>query len=263
MSFLKWTDYVVKTPSVGGLTHLFAVLFTLFLSLIASKTAKKVTNKKADMIVLLYGLFILVLEIYKQLYMTYILNDGIYGWSYFPYQFCSVPMYVALICPFIKNEKVKTAGYTFIATYGLLAGRLVICVPLVVFTNRLSLNIHTILWHSMQVVIGIFIGNQRRIGSDYKMLIRGIMVFLIVVVVALISNIVAYPILNPKGVKFSALTFSPYYQTTFLVFDEIQAKTNWFFTYILYILSFSLGAYLIWLIFKGKYHSSQKLKKIK
>ena len=115
----------------------------------------------------------------------------------------------------------------------------------------------------MQVVIGIFIGNQRRIGSDYKMLIRGIMVFLIVVVVALISNIVAYPILNPKGVKFSALTFSPYYQTTFLVFDEIQAKTNWFFTYILYILSFSLGAYLIWLIFKGKYHSSQKLKKIK
>ena len=105
MSFLKWTDYVVKTPSVGGLTHLFAVLFTLFLSLIASKTAKKVTNKKADMIVLLYGLFILVLEIYKQLYMTYILNDGIYGWSYFPYQFCSVPMYVALICPFIKNLK--------------------------------------------------------------------------------------------------------------------------------------------------------------
>ena len=256
MSFLKWTDYVVKTPSVGGLTHLFAVLFTLFLSLIASKTAKKVTNKKADMIVLLYGLFILVLEIYKQLYMTYILNDGIYGWS-------CVPMYVALICPFIKNEKVKTAGYTFIATYGLLAGGLVICVPLVVFTNRLSLNIHTILWHSMQVVIGIFIGNQRRIGSDYKMLIRGIMVFLIVVVVALISNIVAYPILNPKGVKFSALTFSPYYQTTFLVFDEIQAKTNWFFTDILYILSFSLGAYLICLIFQGQYHSSHKLKKIK
>lgn len=263
MKFLEWTDYVVEIPSVGSLSHLFAVLFTLFLSLIAAKTAKLVNDKKADTIVFSYGLFILILEIYKQLYMTYILCDGIYGWSYFPYQFCSVPMYVALIFPLIRNEKIKCAGYAFIATYGLLAGALVICIPAAVFSNRLSLNIHTILWHSMQVVIGVFIGNQRKIGSNYKSIIRAIIVFLSITAIALAANVIAYPLLDPKGYHFSALSFSPYYQTSFFVFDEIQAKTNWYFTYALYILSFTLGAYLMWIIFKAKYYSSQKHKKIK
>ena len=39
----------------------------------------------------------------------YTLDAGYYQWHAFPFQFCSVPMFVAFIAPLLKDGKVKRA----------------------------------------------------------------------------------------------------------------------------------------------------------
>ena len=49
------------------------------------------------------GLILLASEIWKQWTLTFQLNHGVYNFWYFPFQLCSVPMYVCLIPP--RREK--------------------------------------------------------------------------------------------------------------------------------------------------------------
>ena len=43
------------------------------------------------------GLILAVSEIYKQGFLYYIVNGGQYDWWYFPFQLCSIPMYLCLL----------------------------------------------------------------------------------------------------------------------------------------------------------------------
>ena len=47
------------------------------------------------------GFLMLISEIWKQYCLTYIMNEGTYNWWYFPFQLCSIPMYVCLLLPFL------------------------------------------------------------------------------------------------------------------------------------------------------------------
>lgn len=47
------------------------------------------------------GLILAVSEIYKQGFLYYIVNGEQYDWWYFPFQLCSIPMYLCLLLPFI------------------------------------------------------------------------------------------------------------------------------------------------------------------
>ena len=68
------------------------------------------------------GLFMLSGEIWKQLTLTFILGGGQYNWWYFPFQLCSIPMYILLIYPRIRRTALKQALLTFLMCYGLLGG---------------------------------------------------------------------------------------------------------------------------------------------
>ena len=62
-------------------------------------------NKKIDdRFIFIIGTMLILIEIYKQVFYT--LDAGYFQWYAFPFQFCSVPMYVAFVAPLIKNEKI-------------------------------------------------------------------------------------------------------------------------------------------------------------
>lgn len=49
------------------------------------------------------GLLLFASELWKQCTLTFILNDGIYDFWYFPFQLCSIPMYLLLVFPFWRT----------------------------------------------------------------------------------------------------------------------------------------------------------------
>lgn len=250
MKFLEWTHVIIEKPKAWSLVHILVLILVFMGVLIAIKAAKKVNDKQGDLIVFSVGVFLIIIETYKQCFHTFIDNGGTYGWTYFPYQFCSVPMFLALFTPFLKKGKIKRACYFFMATQGAAAGLGILFFPDAIFSSNLSMVIHTSFWHGLQGIIGVFIGVWQKFGSSYKELYGGAIVCAVIFILALIFNIVGYYTLGPKGYEITALQISPYYESTLYVFDDVIRYTNFTIGYISYYLAINLAGTVFWLGYK-------------
>ena len=79
-----------------------------------STNRKKYFSRPADKLFFTFGLLMLCSEIWKQLTLTFLVGHGVYNLWYFPFQLCSIPMYVFLALPFARPEKVRRALLCFI-----------------------------------------------------------------------------------------------------------------------------------------------------
>ena len=68
------------------------------------------------------GIFLLTSEILKQLLLTFVMNNGHYNLWYFPFQLCSLPMYLLVLYPFFHTEPARNTILGFLSTYNLLGG---------------------------------------------------------------------------------------------------------------------------------------------
>lgn len=107
---------------------------------------------------LICGLLMAASEVWKQLYLTFGINDGSYDWWYFPFQLCSTPMYILLILPHLKRGRLRDAFLTFLMCYGMLGGIAVFADTSGLHYPVLSLTVHSYLWHILQIVTGIMAG---------------------------------------------------------------------------------------------------------
>lgn len=107
----------------------------------------------------LCGLFLALSEIWKQWYLTTVINHGTYDWWYFPFQLCSIPMYVLLILPWVKKELLRDSLLTFLMCYGLLGGIAVFADTSGLHYPAAALTIHSYLWHILLILIGIVAGH--------------------------------------------------------------------------------------------------------
>ena len=104
------------------------------------------------------GLFIGASEIWKQWTLTFVLGGGHYSWWYFPFQLCSVPMYLLLLFPVFHASHVKRIFCTFLMDIGLLSG-----IGAFLDTSGMHyplpfLTCHSYLWHILLITIGIICG---------------------------------------------------------------------------------------------------------
>lgn len=181
--------------------HIFFIIWMIVLAIVfvfiakshredQSKTYFKGRMNKVDFTIFRIGLFLLSIELYKQLIFAGLWH-GIdnYQWYAFPLQFCSVPIFFFLIAPWLKNQKLKSATYEFIGLFVTLAGLLVMIVGGDVFVANVSISVHTMLWHSMMVVAGVYLIAAKRIGTDYKQLIRASVFLVGLIIFVQIVNI--------------------------------------------------------------------------
>ena len=83
--------------------------------------------KRQDRFFFCCGLILLASEIWKQWTLTFQLNHGVYNFWYFPFQLCSVPMYVCLILPWVRSGKLYQALLAFLMDFSLLGGIFAFC----------------------------------------------------------------------------------------------------------------------------------------
>jgi len=209
-------------------------------------------NNKIKKVLLISSLICIILEIYKQINFSFNYDNIHTWWSYqwyaFPFQFCSTPMYIALIAALTKNSKIERACYTFLATYGVIAGISVMLYPSTVFVDTIGINIQTMIHHSMMVFIGIFLIINNKMQYNLKSLLNGTTVFVICVFIALIINISTYYLNINEGLQMFFI--SPFHLSSLPIFNIIYSKVNYIIFLIIYILAFTFGAYLILLISK-------------
>lgn len=205
---------------------------------------RSLPDRTVDRVLFGCGLFLAASETYKQLFLYYIINHHRYDWWFFPFQLCSLPMYLCLALPFLKNRRAKTTLCTFMQDYNLLGGIAALVVPEGFTGIHWSLTLHGYVWHIMLIGIGIFIFLTRRSDLSRRGFLRTIPVFAFCCLTATLINILA-----PGHGRADMFYISPYYPTTQLIFHDIALRIGITPANLLYLAVICLGGYVVHSLF--------------
>ncbi len=195
--FEKIITFLAKTgnvPKAYGLFHIICitVLFAVCALIIVNR--RRFTEKSVSIFVFVCGIIMLILEIYKQLVITYEVNsdEWVYELYAFPFQFCSTPTYIALLSFLFYKLKIKniySALLSFLATYGMIASIVVLFIGTqTVFCTYIGINLQTMVHHGLMFVISIVVLCTDSIELNKKSLTGAFFVFIPLLVIALILN---------------------------------------------------------------------------
>ncbi|HEY8364735.1 MAG TPA: hypothetical protein VIK84_04105 [Haloplasmataceae bacterium] len=253
-SFMQYFDLTMEIPKMLGWYHLMwlGILFVSVVSFyIKFRNTSDKTNKK---IIIVFTIIFFLLETYKQI--NYTLSAGHYQWYVFPFQFCSIPLYLLPIMIFLKEGKLKNIFYEFIATFIFVAGISVMIYPESVYTDSLGINLQTMIHHSMMVIIALYVIFSGRAKLTVKGFFNAVLVFLAFVFIADMMNIIFHNFIIPDH-DFNMFMISPYYPNNMPLLMTLKEKTHYMIFLLAYLLSFSLLAFIAFTI--G--HGIQKLNK--
>lgn len=256
MNFFKKIHYFLQRemnePKAFGLFHIFWLILVLIAVFLLYKRKKYHNEKQLKIVLFAYSIIALILEILKQLIWTFNYDPitNIVTWDYewysFPFQLCTTPIYVSLICLFTKKGKFRNALLSYMAYVTILGSISTMLMPDSCFVNDILVNIHTMWLHLGSFVVSIYLLMSGEVKIDIESLNNAIIVFLIFVGIAISMNIIVYNSGILNGETFNMFYISPYFPSTLPVFDIINQNVPYIVFLIIYIWSLSLGAFIIY-----------------
>lgn len=240
-----------ETPKPYGWFHLLCFTLTIALIIVACIWGRKLSDKGFRRVLILVSISLMLFELYKQLQFSFNIDDGTweYGWYYFPFQFCSVPMYVMFLAGVTKG-KVHEYLCAFLATFAVIGGLITMFYPTTVFISTIGICIQTMYWHGMLMVIGVLCWANGRAKFEHKTVLKGAVVFAIVVLLAMVMNIIWNYTGDIERYSFNMFYISPYMNSGLPVLGDLWSAVPYVVFLPLYIIGFTICAYIIVLIAK-------------
>lgn len=238
---------------------MFIALCCITLAIFLAWAASHISVKVQRRLFLFLSVFLPASELIKQL-LLYFTNDRSYQWWYFPFQLCSMPLYLLPVWYVLSSAERQTAGSffrhaahtlaVFLMDFGLLGG-------IAVFVDQSGmqyelpiLTFHSYLWHFLMIFLALYLF----LTGNYQLRIRDFVppgiLFLVLTGIATGFNI----LFHPKG-SINMFYISPYHDMGQIVFQDIALQIGQAPAKILYVISILFGAFLIHLIlsmFHGK-----------
>ena len=257
MSFQAWAlellDLEMERPQIYGWFHILWLVITVASTVLLCHWGKKASHRQVCNIVLAVAVTVAVLEIYKQVNYTFsVMEDGSirtdYQWYAFPFQFCSTPMYVGLLAGVIRKGKVHQVLCAFLASYAIFAGVCVMLYPADVFIQTIGINIQTMICHGSMITVGVYLLYSGHVKAEHKTILKAVPVFATGVALAAVMNEIAYASGLLESETFNMFFISPHCDPSLPVYSLVQQHVPYPWCLIIYILGFSLAAYLILLL---------------
>ena len=259
-AILRFLDTRMTQPGMYGWFHIVSLVLMVAVTVLFCRFGKNWDKSK---VLLTTAIVVIVLEVYKQVNYSFSYENGIafdYKWFAFPFQFCSTPMYIGLLAGLTKKGKLHDAACAYLATFALFAGIGVMLYPCTVFTPTVGINIQTVICHGSMVVIGVYLLYTGHVKLAHKTILKAATVFAVCVAAAAIMNEVAHASGLLQQESFNMFYISPYSVSELPVYVQVQAVVPFPWCLVLYILGFTLAAYVILLIAMGIGKLTQKAK---
>ena len=259
----------MEEPKPFGWNHLMWLFFVLAAIIFLYMKKKRYSEKQLKLVLGVYGITALVLEILKQLIWSFNYDTvtNIVTWDYqwyaAPFQLCTTPIFVSLICLFLKKSKVRNSLLSYMAFVTILGSISTMLIPDSCFVSDILVNIHTMWLHLGSFVVSVYLLMNGFVKIDKKSFISAIYVFLIFVLIAFFMNVGVYHSGILSDETFNMFYISPYFPSTLPVFDVIYEKVWYIIFLIIYVVALSLGAGIIYFIAKLIKKISLVLKKKK
>lgn len=207
---------------------------------------------KKHRLYLYFGIIMLTSELWKQWCITYILNDGHYNWWYFPFQLCSIPMYICLLLPFIPSGTFAQILRTFFMDFSLLGGICAFLDTSGMYYDYAPLTVHSFSWHILLIIIGIYAGSSKEADYSLKGYTLSTSLYGCCCLLATCFNLTFY-----QYGSLNMFYISPHYNMTQKVFVHIARAFGNPAGITIYILATITGAgilHLVWNIMQKKQH---------
>ena len=189
---LDTTPRLSVRPVPFGLFHLVSAAVILSLCILMLLLRRSLPRGEGSLrrVIAVFGIGLLLLEVGKQIVYSYDPAAGwAYNWDRFPFQFCSTPIYIALVAMCLPPCKVRQALLDFLATYSPVAGCAVLFYPSSdVFHEILFLNVHTMLWHGAMLLFGLYLWLTETVTPSVKTALTAAAVYLPLPLIALVLN---------------------------------------------------------------------------
>lgn len=240
----------MKTPTNYSLFHLIAVAAVVVLTIAVCFLMKNAKQKTFRIFVFVCWFVILLLEVYKQLVFSFSLTDNKAVWDFqwyaFPFQLCSVQLYLLPFVVFLKDGKIRNAIMAFLSLFSFFGGLVVFIYPNDVFVPMIGINIQTMVHHGLQVLLGIFfiVYNRKKLGIKYYL--SSLIVFAVCLCVAMALNFI---VPNFTEETFNMFYISPKFDCTLPVLSVIYPKVPYVVFLLLYIVGYSFIGLVFFLIF--------------
>ncbi len=255
-SLLELLESEMTTPTSYGWFHLMFIFIMIAVCVLMCTFFRNSSERTVRRIVAICWIIFLVLEIYKQIIYTLEYDGGVivsdYQWYAFPYQLCSTPMYVLPFVAFLKDGRLRDAAIAYTVAFSIFGGLCVYAYPGDVFIATIGINIQTMIHHGMQIVIGVYLASCYRHRLNFKYFLGGGAVFLVLLAIALASNIGVYHALRAVGndETFNMFYIGPYFDCTLPVLSSIYPKVPYIVFLLLYAVGFTVAAFVIFCVTK-------------
>ena len=252
-------------PGNYGWFHLLFFALSIIAGILLCVTHKKGDNRRVRRAVFVTGVIVILLEVFKMFVYSFYIEDNKLIWDFqwyaFPWQFCSMPMYVSVLTGIFKKGKVHQSLMAFLATYAVFAGLCVMFYPNDVFIGEIGINVQTMICHGSMLTIGIYLYGSGYVKTEHKTILRAIPVFAVAVGMAALLNEVVYKSGILGDETFNMFFISPYFEGTLPVYSSVQAVVPFPFCLFIYIAAFSAAAYIMLLGAWGIKMLAHKTKK--
>ena len=241
----------MEEPVAWGWFHWIWIILIAISVGILYAVRNKFGEKQLKLVLGIYGIIAFVLEALKQLIWSfnYDVVTGIVTWDYqwyaFPFQLCTTPIFVCLICLFLEDCKVRKALLSYMAFVTILGSFMTVIIPDSCFTEDILINIHTMWLHCGSLVVSIYLLMAKEVEFDFKNLKGAVISFAVFICIAQILNIIIYNTGILKDETFNMFYISPYFISSLPVFDIIQKNVPYVIYLIIYIVILSGGACVI------------------
>ena len=167
-SFFTATAWEMTPPAAYGPFHLTFTFVGFALCAFLAWKLRHISEKGNRIVLLTCGIFLMVTEVYKQLFYYYHIGNNSYQWWIFPFQLCSVPMYLCVIAALIKPGKVQKGMYNFMTSFNLLGGLMAFIEPSGIVHPYWTLTLHAFIWHMTLVFIGMYLIASNGAAEIYR-----------------------------------------------------------------------------------------------
>ena len=256
MNFFEKILYTLQaqmnTPKPWGWFHIMWIIFVIISLVILLNLRKKYSNKQLKIVLGIYGIIALILELIKQIMWSFnydSINNIVtwdYQWYAAPFQLCTTPIFVSMICLLLKEDsKTRKGLLSYMAYVTILGSFMTMIIPDSCFTSDILINIHTMWLHLGSFVVSIYLLMSGAVKIDKQSFKSAFYVFLVFVIIAEILNICIYNSGILNGETFNMFYISPYFISSLPVFDIIQQNVPFVIFLLIYIIAINMGALIV------------------
>ena len=252
--FFQASAWTMQTPVPYSPFHLSLTALGICA---AAWMARRLAAGRRKHVLFVCGLILAASELYKQGFLYYIVNGRSYDWWYFPFQLCSVPMYLCLAVPLLSRPeyaRARRTACTFIQDYGLLGGFMALAEPSGLLHSYWTLTLHGLCWHFMLIFLGLYCAQSGESDREPAAFLRTLPLFAACCAAAALINIAAHPYGNAD-----MFYISPYYPNEQIVFHRIALEIGITAGNLIYLTGVALGGFLCHLGCRYCLHSVKTL----